>query len=378
MAVSQVDGLKTPCRVWRRGSLVAAQPPVGAPATPMTQVMARPCDLLPGISILASRPAAGPRPAHPMMPITASLVRDKSGMRSRPVLPGSPRQESFSRSIPVILWPDRSGPGGPEWSVLDGVLDLGAGLLHVALEPVTAARGAQATAAGEPAGGPFEAAFDRFGLVRELLAGTHRGLPLVGSFGGRGGTGRDVGRWRCGRDAGGWLASLRLCGRGGGLPRGGTPPEQARPIAAAVVLAGVKASRRRAVAQGAGGVGAGGVALADEVVAVLADRGGLLAGLGGLALGLPKPAPRRAAAAGGVPYAGQQQPQPEQGHRPHRDSVQEHRARAGHVVAEHREPVREPVRAAVTENPGHADDDRGDQDDEPKNNDHGALRGFTL
>jgi hypothetical protein len=36
------------------------------------------------------------------------------------------------------------------------------------------------------------------------------------------------------------------------------------------------------------------------------------------------------------------------------------------------------VRAAVAKNPGHADDDRGDQDDEPKNNDHGALRGFTL
>jgi hypothetical protein len=135
----------------------------------------------------------------------------------------------------------------------------------------------------------------------------------------------------------------------------------------AVVLAGIKAGRRgavagrSAVAQGAGGVGAGGVALADEVVAVLADRGGLLAGLGGLALGLPKPAPRRAAAAGGAPHAGQQQPQPEEGHCPHSDAIQEHRARAGHVVAK---------------NPGHADDDGGDQDDEPKNNDHDALRGL--
>jgi hypothetical protein len=137
----------------------------------------------------------------------------------------------------------------------------------------------------------------------------------------------------------------------------------------AVVLAGIKAGRRgavagrSAVAQGAGGVGAGGVALADEVVAILADRGGLLAGLGGLALGLPQPAPRRAAAAGGAPHAGQQQPQPEEGHCPHSDAIQEHRARAGHVVAK---------------NPGHADDDGGDQDDEPKNNDHGALRGSTL
>jgi hypothetical protein len=135
----------------------------------------------------------------------------------------------------------------------------------------------------------------------------------------------------------------------------------------AVVLAGIKAGRRgavagrSAVAQGAGGVGAGGVALADEVVAILADRGGLLAGLGGLALGLPQPAPRRAAAAGGAPHAGQQQPQPEEGHCPHSDAIQEHRARAGHVVAK---------------NPGHADDDGGDQDDEPKNNDHDALRGL--
>jgi hypothetical protein len=43
--------------------------------------------------------------------------------------------------------------------VLDGVLDLGTGLLHVALEPVGAALGAQAPAAGEPAGGLLDAAF---------------------------------------------------------------------------------------------------------------------------------------------------------------------------------------------------------------------------
>src|SRR5665811_2375420 len=44
-------------------------------------------------------------------------------------------------------------------------------------------------------------------------------------------------------------------------------------------------------------------------------------------------------------------------------------------VAEHREAVGERMRAAtVTENTGHADDHRGDQDDEPKNDDHDALR----
>src|ERR1035437_5968679 len=37
----------------------------------------RPCDLLPGISILASRPAARPRTIHAMIPITDSLARDQ-------------------------------------------------------------------------------------------------------------------------------------------------------------------------------------------------------------------------------------------------------------------------------------------------------------
>src|ERR1039458_6163312 len=44
---------------------------------PITQVRMRPCDLLPGISILASRPAARPRTIQAMMPITDSLVSDE-------------------------------------------------------------------------------------------------------------------------------------------------------------------------------------------------------------------------------------------------------------------------------------------------------------
>jgi hypothetical protein len=81
----------------------------------------------------------------------------------------------------------------------------------------------------------------------------------------------------------------------------------------------------------AGGVGAGGLALAEQVVAVLADGGGLAAGLGESAAGL-------AAAAGGAARAGQQQAQPEQAECPDHDAVQEQRAGgAGHVVAEHRE-----------------------------------------
>src|ERR1019366_9259259 len=40
----------------------------------------------------------------------------------------------------------------------------------------------------------------------------------------------------------------------------------------------------------------------------------------------------------------------------------------------YRNTVPEPVTAAVAEHPGHADDDRGDHDDEPDNYDHDALR----
>ena len=70
MAVSQVDRLKNPCREWMWNRRVAAQPPPSAPAIPITQVRMRPCDLLPGISRLAIRPAARPRTIHAMMPLT--------------------------------------------------------------------------------------------------------------------------------------------------------------------------------------------------------------------------------------------------------------------------------------------------------------------
>src|SRR5580704_5501634 len=107
-----------------------------------------------------------------MMPITAFLVRDKSGTRGRSVLPGSPRQKAFPRRFPPSFGPVHDRPV-LKWSAPDGVLDLRTGLPHVALGPVTAAPGAQAPVAGEPAGGPLEAAFGRFGFVRELLADTH-------------------------------------------------------------------------------------------------------------------------------------------------------------------------------------------------------------
>ena len=122
MAVSQVEALKNPCRAWwwRWNSLVAAQPPSSAPATPIRQVMMRPCDLLPGISMLAIRPAPRPRTIQAMMPITGSLVSpqveyavvghagDRGGRRvSRGCSP------SFSRSVlpaPVRVRIKNPGP----------------------------------------------------------------------------------------------------------------------------------------------------------------------------------------------------------------------------------------------------------------------------
>ena len=87
-------------------------------------------------------------------------------------------------------------------------------------------------------------------------------------------------------------------------------------LAAAVISAGTAAVVGRVVTQRAGGVRAGSVALAEQVVAVLADGGGLAAGLGESAAGL-------AAAAGGPARAGHQQAQPEQAECPDHDAVQE-------------------------------------------------------
>jgi hypothetical protein len=71
----------------------------------------------------------------------------------------------------------------------------------------------------------------------------------------------------------------------------------------------------RGVCQRAGGVRSAGIALVDEIVAFPGDSGGLAAGL-------LEPAPRRAAAARPAARAGQQQPQPEQTHRPDHDAVE--------------------------------------------------------
>src|ERR1700691_2266348 len=104
MAVSQVERLKNPCRVWMWNSLVASQPPPSAPATPIRQVRMRPCDLLPGISILASRPPPRPRTIHAMMPITDSSVSDEIDMRgSRSRATGRGGRNDLPRA-PALFW----------------------------------------------------------------------------------------------------------------------------------------------------------------------------------------------------------------------------------------------------------------------------------
>src|SRR6202050_4768225 len=108
MAVSQVDRLKNPCRVWTWNSLVATQPPPSAPRTPITQVKMRPCDLLPGISILASRPATRPRTIHAMMPITDSLSQRQGDVRGgRSCWEIAVGRGGFSGGVLTAPWPWR-------------------------------------------------------------------------------------------------------------------------------------------------------------------------------------------------------------------------------------------------------------------------------
>src|SRR5207248_1339613 len=108
MAVSQVDRLTNPCGVPAWNSPVAAQPPPSAPAMPIRQIMSKPCDLLPGIAIWASRPALRPRTIHAMMPITDSLVSDQV----RPAVAGHAGWAAGGgrRILPrvlTVLWPWR-------------------------------------------------------------------------------------------------------------------------------------------------------------------------------------------------------------------------------------------------------------------------------
>src|SRR5487761_1873679 len=112
MAVSQVERLKNPCKVTTWNSFVASQPPRSAPATPITQVMTRPCDLLPGISILASKPAPRPRTIHAMT-LKAGLLHfnEQYGRFSARLWPGA-CPAAASRYLAVWLVTLQSTPAG--------------------------------------------------------------------------------------------------------------------------------------------------------------------------------------------------------------------------------------------------------------------------
>src|ERR1035441_173977 len=100
----------------------------------------------------------------------------------------------------------RDGPCGS--SVPEGVLDFRAGLFGVALGLVAAAFGPQAPVAGDPAGALLGAAFDRFGLVRDLLGDAHGWLTSRESSDGAGApAGTSAAAGPAGTWAAGWPAS---------------------------------------------------------------------------------------------------------------------------------------------------------------------------
>src|ERR1700693_3521078 len=99
-----------------------------------------------------------------------------------PVAPGGARQVFGTRSVVALAPAHGMRAGGAGGAVLAGVLDLRPSLLEVALGLVTAAFGAQAPVASDAAGGFLGAAFDCFGLVRDLLGDTHNRTTLRESF----------------------------------------------------------------------------------------------------------------------------------------------------------------------------------------------------
>src|ERR1017187_6660888 len=142
------------------------------------------------------------------------VLTQRQSKRSQPAQPATPQLRLVRRGIgsrPAV----RAGPGAG-WSVLERVLDLRPGLLGVALDLVTAAFGLQAVVAGGAAGGLLGAAFDRFGLVRDLLSDTHGGLPFVSHS-----AGADA---PTGTSGAGWPFSVSGCvagaSRGAGACRG--------------------------------------------------------------------------------------------------------------------------------------------------------------
>jgi hypothetical protein len=114
------------------------------------------------------------RPGQPESGVVwCGCVQRPAGFRRRgsPGSAGAIMMTAWFREKAICGASTAARPRGPVagWSAPGGVFDLGPCLLHVALEPVGAALGAPAPAAGEPAGGFLEAAFDRFGLCASFL-----------------------------------------------------------------------------------------------------------------------------------------------------------------------------------------------------------------
>src|SRR5579859_1784173 len=74
-------------------SLVATQPPSNAPAMPIRQVIMSPCDLRPGMNILAMRPAPSPRTIQARIPMTDSFSQRRHDARGSSVMLERSRRE---------------------------------------------------------------------------------------------------------------------------------------------------------------------------------------------------------------------------------------------------------------------------------------------
>ena len=78
-AVGQVGRLENACKLlMHNSSMVGWLLPGSAPAMPGTQVMARPRDLPPDVTIPAVKPAASPGTTHAMTPVTGSFASDQA------------------------------------------------------------------------------------------------------------------------------------------------------------------------------------------------------------------------------------------------------------------------------------------------------------
>jgi hypothetical protein len=69
----------------------------------------RPCDLLPGISMLAIRPAASPRTIQAIIPTTDSLSKRRGNVRGNRSRPADREETEDLRQALGVVWPSRLG-----------------------------------------------------------------------------------------------------------------------------------------------------------------------------------------------------------------------------------------------------------------------------